>query len=641
MVDNRAYSVLEIKSVDREQRIIEGIASTPSPDRGGDIMDPAGAVFSLPMSFLWFHDDKNPIGEVFEAKVTPNGIFVRARVSRVTTPGRLKTLVDEAWAAFTADPPLVRGLSIGWKPIESKPEKGGLRRVMKWIWGELSAVTIPMNTDATILSVKAFDQAALGPNTPGVTGTSTVVRVEKDARTMTTQEQIQSFEAKRAANVAAMNALMLKSDGSTLDEEQTEEYTTLEREVESIDQHLPRLRKLETMNVAGATAITATTNSAAASDLRGGVTTTTPRVQVTPMLPKGTAFTRMCMSLAAAKGDSYQAISRAKSYTDTPEVAQMVEATLNWSTKAAVAAGTTTDATWASPLAVAQPLVNEFLELLRPRTIIGRVAGFRQVPFNVSVPSQTGGGTYSWVGQGNAKPVTSATFATVSVPSAKAAGIIVLTEELVRISSPSAEATVRQEMIDGMAAFLDSQLVDPAVAAVANVNPASITNGAATAAASGATAAALRADLAARVATFTAANIPLEGSVWLMNDSNAFAAGISLNALGQPLFPGMSQNGGSIMGIPVIVSNNVGARIILVHAPSILYADEGGVAIDVSREASIQMDSTPANPSDATTVLVSLWQRNLVGLRAERMITWIRARTAAVTYISAAAYTGA
>ena len=114
-----------------------------------------------------------------------------------------------------------------------------------------------------------------------------------------------------------------------------------------------------------------------------------------------------------------------------------------------------------------------------------------------------------------------------------------------------------------------------------------------------------------------------------------------LNALGQPLFPGMSQQGGSILGIPVIVSNNVGNRIILVHAPSILYADEGGVQLDVSREASVQMDSAPSNPSDATTVLVSFWQRNLVGLRAERFISWTKARSAAVTYLTAASYTGA
>lgn len=601
-------------------------------------MDPKGAEFSLPIPFLWRHNQNEPIGEVFAAEVRKDGIYVKAQVSTVDTPGPLKDRVDMAWQAMTAKPPLVRGLSIGWSPLEFIPVPGTpFTRFVKWIWGELSAVVVPMNVEATILAVKSLDQAESGRNTPAVVGTSTVVRVAKDAPTMTTAEQIQSFENKRAANVAAMQTLMEKSAGSTLEEAQKDEYVALEREVEQIDEHLPRLRKLEKMQLASATPITPVTDQKAASDLRGG---SVPRVQVTPMLPKGTAFTRFAMAMASAKGDSYQAISRAKAWGDTPEVERMVEATLNWHTKAAVAAGTTTDATWAGPLVPTQTAVNEFLELLRPRTLLGRVAGFRQVPFNTAVPSQTGGGTYSWVGQGNAKPVTSAAFATVTVPFAKAAGIIVLTEELVRLSTPSAEATVREEMIAGMGQFLDTQLIDPAVAAVANVNPASITNGAATAAASGVTGAAARADLAARVATFTAANIPLEGSVWLMSDSNAFGLAMSLNALGQPLFPGFTRDGGSLFGIPVVVSNNVGNRVILVHAPSILFADEGGVSIDVSREASIQMDSAPTNPTDATTVLVSLWQRNLVGLRAERMITWIRARTAAVTYISAAAYNG-
>src|SRR6185436_17832230 len=122
--------------------------------------------------------------------------------------------------------------------------------------------------------------------------------------------------------------------------------------------------------------------------------------------------------LAVSKGDTFSAMERAKSYKDAPEVELMV--------KAAVAAGTTTDSTWAGPLAVAQPLVDEFLELLRPRTLLGRIPGMRQVPFNVSVPSQTTGGTYGWVGQNKPKPVTKADFSTVSVPSAKAAGIIVL-----------------------------------------------------------------------------------------------------------------------------------------------------------------------------------------------------------------------
>jgi hypothetical protein len=44
------------------------------------------------------------------------------------------------------------------------------------------------------------------------------------------------------------------------------------------------------------------------------------------------------------------------------------------------------------------------------------------------------------------------------------------------------------------------------------------------------------------------------------------------------------------------------------------------------------------SPSDATTVYVSLWQTNNVGLRAERWINWQRGNANAVKYLTAAAY---
>jgi hypothetical protein len=46
------------------------------------------------------------------------------------------------------------------------------------------------------------------------------------------------------------------------------------------------------------------------------------------------------------------------------------------------------------------------------------------------------------------------------------------------------------------------------------------------------------------------------------------------------------------------------------------------------------MDSDPANPTIDSTVLVSLWQRNLVGFRAERTMSWARRRTSAVAYLT-------
>jgi hypothetical protein len=43
MTLKRACTLMTVKSVNEDDRIITGIASTPSPDRDGDIMEPEGA----------------------------------------------------------------------------------------------------------------------------------------------------------------------------------------------------------------------------------------------------------------------------------------------------------------------------------------------------------------------------------------------------------------------------------------------------------------------------------------------------------------------------------------------------------------------------------------------------------------------
>jgi hypothetical protein len=48
-MNNRAFSILEIKSVDEEKRIIRGVATTPTVDRVGDIIDPLGVKFDNPL----------------------------------------------------------------------------------------------------------------------------------------------------------------------------------------------------------------------------------------------------------------------------------------------------------------------------------------------------------------------------------------------------------------------------------------------------------------------------------------------------------------------------------------------------------------------------------------------------------------
>lgn len=632
----RAIGTLEIRAVDDEQRIFEGIANSASVDSHGTVIEPKGAVYRLPLP-LFFHDagrhsHSKPIGNVIATEVRDGLRWIRAQVPKIeddgTAGGRaVRDRVDAAWADIKNG--LVRGLSIEFLPIE--PKSMSAKRWTRWDWRALAVVPVPSNVDATIQLVRSIAES--GDPTPGVPGTPTTTTPRRGH--MTIQEQIQQHENSRAAKVARKSALMERSAaaGATLDTTEAEEFDTLDSEIQAIDAHLVRLNSLKADNEKRAVAVPTTPGAAPAAQARAGVAV----VQVRPNVEPGIMMARHAMALLVSNGSKLEAAEYAKrTWGDSAdEIVQGIRTGLM--TRAAIAPGTTAQATFAAPL-VTTNYANEFLELLRPMTLLGRVPGLRKVPFNTSMPAQTAGGTYKWVGQGKPKPVTNAQYAAVTLGFAKASGIIVLTEELVRLSTPSAEAAVRDEMLKGIQQFLDGQFVDASVAAVANVNPASITNGVTGTAASGTDVSDAFSDIAARVQAMAAAGFSPSELVILMSESQAFVLGIARDANGDLLFPNLGITGGTIAGIPVVASETVGAQIIVAHAASILYADDGGVEIDVSREASVQLDSAPTDPADASTVLTSLWQHNLVGLRAERFITWGKARSTAVDRITSVAY---
>ena len=93
------------------------------------------------------------------------------------------------------------------------------------------------------------------------------------------------------------------------------------------------------------------------------------------------------------------------------------------------------------------------------------------------------------------------------------------------------------------------------------------------------------------------------------------------------------------MGYKAVTSQVAGTTVALIKPDQILYADDGGVTIDVSREASLQMDScTDGRARCDRGPTRALWQMNYVGLRAERFINWKKARTGVVQY-TVATYT--
>lgn len=653
---NRAYSVLDVKSVDTENRIIRGTATTPTPDRMGDIVEPMGVEFKNPMPLLWQHQSDKPVGTVKFDKPTKNGITFEAKLAQITEPGTLKDRVDEAWQSVKAG--LVSAVSIGFRAIEYAfiEGTGGVRFISSEVM-ELSLVTIPANADATISQIKSIDtkiRAATGisdgegrPVPPPETRekpTTTVKSLPKEGTKMkqTIAEQISAFEATRQAKSADMDKIMdgAAEKGETLDAEQKETYDTLSGEVKEIDEHLGRLREREKNVIATAKAVGGSSEAEGTRSRQPGI------IQVKQNAPKGTGFVRLLSARFMAKEDGCSPYDIAISRGWGSELAELLK-TPKHVIKAAVAAASTTDSAWAGPLVTYNNLQNEFLELLRPKTLIGRIPGLRAVPFNVKVPSETGETTGYWVGQGSPKPVSAGALATVTLDFNKIAGITFLTQELLRFSQPSAEAVMINSLTKAIIKLMDNDFLDPSKAVVTGVSPASITNTATPITASGITADAFRADFGRLLALYTASNYTLDDLVIVMSQTQALRLALLRNDFGGREFPDINKDGGFIEGVPVVTSENVAANggspadgriIVALAANSILIADDGGVEVDVSTEASIQTDSAPDSPVTASTQLVSLWQNNLVGIRCERYVTWVKARTGAVQYITGGNY---
>jgi HK97 family phage major capsid protein len=471
----------------------------------------------------------------------------------------------------------------------------------------------------------------------------------------TLAEQIAAFEAKRASLEARQNEIQTKAieAGRSKDAAEKEEFDTITADIDTIDSELKDLRAMEKQQLAKAAAVptAAGAEPGAASAARSGsrgVEVPNGAITVRSNLEKGVPFVRYVKSLVMAKGMPHLAAQIAESnkgwQETSPEVAMVL--------KAAVAAGDTTTSGWASELVYNQNLTSAFLEYLRPQTIIGKIQGMTKVPFNVRWGTQTGGATGYWVGQGSPTPVSKLTTGSDSLGIAKAAGLVVLDKELMMSSVPAAEVLVRDDLAKTIAQFLDVQFIAPDYAAVANVNPASITNGVDPQAAGGTAAANLRTDAQNLFATFDTNNLEGPDFVWITTPKVARAISLMLTSLGQPLYPTVTPFGGTFLGYPLIVSlssmqvgspvTNEGNLLVLVHAPSIAMADEGGLTIDASEEAAIQMLDNPTNASTGgttATTMVSMFQTNSVALRATRFINWKKRRTFAVQYIKDAAYT--
>lgn len=436
--------------------------------------------------------------------------------------------------------------------------------------------------------------------------------------------QLEKVKATIAEKQKTMEALMKAAHekGLTLSDEQNTQYAALEKDVEKLETEQKRLEKLieASGKAAGsATPVAGEDPKQAKKSAEGDPDPKSdPKIVVKSNLPKGVGFAqyaqaKLISQLNAKEGRFESPLDVAKQMGFSEEVQDLI-------TKATL--GTTTNSDFAATLVHENHLVGEFVELLRQATVFDKLQGFRAVPFRSKIPSQVTGGTASWVGEGAAKPLTNPTFSEVEIGEHKLAAITVYTQELMRRSDPSVSVLVRDDLIAASATLVDNTFLDAAAASA--TRPAGVLNGVTMTPNTGVTASAYETDLLALINTFVANNLSLDGAYFLMSETRAAQIALLRDALGNSYFNGMALRGSrTLLGIPVITSQALGNKIILVKTSEILLAQDGGVDVSYSDQATLVDGGTTHH----------LWQENKFAVRVEKFITWAKRRPVAAAFL--------
>jgi HK97 family phage major capsid protein/HK97 family phage prohead protease len=636
---NRAYAVLQLKALDPNKRTFTGIATTPATDRMGDIVEPKGAKFKLPLPLLWQHDSWQPIGWVTRARVTPKGIEVDGEIADVPEDGALRERLLEAWQSIKST--LVRGLSIGFTPLEMEPidpkQPWGPTKFISWEWLELSAVTIAANQDASIQTIKSIDEglrrAAPGRNKPTQPARAGAPNFKGSNMKTYTQEALAGLQDARKTKAARMEELRELKAGESrrFTEDERTEFDALDGEIEDLDDEI-RVTQRHLSNISGAKPV---------DQSRGAPYGFVKKFTDADEKFKGeTGLKRAIAEIYA------QSQIKRGNIVSPLEFAQerwgKSNPTLIAVMKAAVAGGGTDSGEWGAELAQADTrFTGDFIEYLYAKTLFDQLP-LVNVPHNVAIKGQDGAFTGYFIGQSKAIKVSKGDFSTTTTTGYKAAGLTVVSNELLRDSSPSALELCGTGLRNAVSQAVDS-LFFSVTAVSAGVSPAGILNGVSIGASNGADAQSIATDIKALWAPFIAANNTEGNFVYITTPTIAIALSMMRNALGQLEFPGLTARGGTFGGYPLLTGGNVGAGdFILMNGSEVWRIGDLGVSLSTSDSAMIEQDSAPQGATDtpvaASATMVSMYQEDSTAIRVIRPISWGKRRTGAVAYIGDAAY---
>ncbi|ETF02427.1 hypothetical protein W822_15625 [Advenella kashmirensis W13003] len=265
----------------------------------------------------------------------------------------------------------------------------------------------------------------------------------------------------------------------------------------------------------------------------------------------------------------------------------------------------------------ARQVQRDFVSLVYPQSILGKLPKVRKVPFAlITLQQLSRAGTY-WVREQGATPITLPTTQRLAgLRPYKLGAIIVASKESVRFDM--SEEWISGDLAHALVAGVDSAFIDPANDGIPEEKPASITNNAISIPATTDPVA----DFKDAIAAY---NGSLLSAAWVMHPD--VAANLALR--GEP-FNKLTVLGGEIIGIPAITSEAVpndsnGSIVTLLDQSAIQVSGDESARLRKSGEAMINMVTDPEND---TPQLVSMFQTNSLGFQGQITTAWRNVRQA-------------
>lgn len=645
--------IIERKLVEVDKN--EYVLSDGSPDRTGDIIEPAGWQISAfsPIA-LFNHQRSDIIGKWDKVRVERNEL--RGRLS-FATPGT-SPIVDMARALFEQG--LLDTVSVGFRALASEPidskDRYGPQRFTKTELIEASLVSVPANPRARRIAKQFLSEsdyhrlcAASGVVDDRKPDKSVAAKPSKLMKG-STMEGLSGMPIGKRIEVTQTELVNFKdrlkeieaSIGDSPSSEQELEIETLSDSIDKHERNLGLYRKMEEKQKA----MVRDRDPDKPKEGEIVIPKEWDRNKSRPFdmvtLALAAAFVSKAMFRETGRQMTPSQILTERSKSDPRMAIAIYDRIIE---KTAVNPAFTTVAGWAAELVAT---VNaDFIDVLAIASIYGALSnagqrftfgrnGIIKIPIRANTPTING----SFVGEGQPIPVRRAGFTSTTLTPKKMAVISTFSREIDLHSIPAIQAVIKQAIVNDTSNALDAVLISAtASSAIAPAGLRATENNPATVPPSALAASydKMIADLKGLINAIVNNGGDASRIVFIMNPAQALS--LQWVTLADGSFPFAGVTSGQIRGNQVIVSRNIAAQtIIAVDASEFASVTDDTPQFDVNDNASIhEEDTTPlpitagAGPNPAAVANIaapvrSLWQTYSAAIRMILPMNWIMTR---------------